>query len=67
MQFLAILGAEEFVCLDGEHKCWIDLVRTYLGRKRNVAGPADQHEAVCHRPDAAAIMPRLQTGLSRAL
>ena len=48
MQFLAILDPEEFVCLDGEHKCWIDLVRTDLGRKRDVAGRADQHEAVCH-------------------
>jgi hypothetical protein len=66
MQFLAILDAEEFVFLDDEHKYWIGLAWADLGR-RDVAGPADEDETVYHRPDAVAIMPRLQTELPRAL
>lgn len=61
MQYLAILDAEEFVFLDGEHKCWIDIAwRNFRPRMRTSLDQPVGYDAVYYGHDSAAIMSRLQ-------
>jgi hypothetical protein len=68
MQFLAILDAEEFVFLDGNSKCWIDVAwRNFRPQARNALDEPVPYEAVYYHEHAAELMPRLQADLPRAL
>ena len=68
MQYLAILDAEEFVFLDGERKCWIDIAwRDFHPQVRTSLDEPVPYQAVYYEPDAAQLMARLQAELPRAL
>lgn len=68
MQYLAILDAEEFVFLDGNSKCWIDVAwRNFRPQLRTSLGDPVPYEAVYYHLHAAELMPRLQAELPRAL
>jgi len=68
MQFLAILDAEEFVFLDGERKCWIDIAwQNFQPRIRSSLDEPVPYQAVYYTPEAAQLMARLQAELPRAL
>jgi len=68
MQYLAILDAEEFVFLDGERKCWIDIAwQNFCPQKRSALTDPVAYEAVYYQHSAAALMPRLQAEFPRAL
>lgn len=68
MQYLAILDAEEFVFLDGERKCWIDIAwQDFRPQVRTSLDEPVPYQAVYYQPDAAQIMARLQAELPRAL
>ena len=68
MQYLAILDAEEFVFLDGERKCWIDIAwRNFHPQSRISLDDPVAYEAVYYRADAENLMSRLQAELPRAL
>lgn len=68
MQYLAILDAEEWVFLDGERKCWIDIAwQNFRPQDRaSLDGPV-AYEAVYYQASAASLMTRLQAELPRAL
>jgi len=68
MQYLAILDAEEFVFLDGERKCWIDIAwQEFRPQTRTSLDEPVPYQAVYYQPDAAQLMARLQAELPRAL
>ena len=68
MQYLAILDAEEFVFLDGERKCWIDIAwRNFRSSARTSLEQPVEYDVVYYRHGQAAIMARLQTEFPRAL
>ncbi len=68
MQYLAILDAEEFVFLDGNSKCWIDVAwRHFRPQQRAALDEPVPYEAVYYHEYAAALMLRLQAELPRAL
>jgi hypothetical protein len=68
MQYLAILDAEEFVFLDGERKCWIDIAwQDFRSQVRTSLDEPVPYQAVYYQPDAAQLMARLQAELPRAL
>jgi len=68
MQYLAILDAEEFVFLDGERKCWIDIAwQDFRPQVRTSLDEPVPYQAIYYRPDAAQLMARLQGELPRAL
>ena len=68
MQYLAILDAEEFVFLDGERKCWIDIAwQDFRPQERCALDEPVPCQAVYYLPDAAKLMARLQAELPRAL
>ncbi len=68
MQYLAILDAEEFVFLDGNTKCWIDVAwRKFHPQQRTSLDEPVPYEAVYYHAHAAELMPRLQAELPRAL
>ena len=68
MQYLAILDAEEFVFLDGERKCWIDIAwRHFQPQARNSLQEPVAYEAVYYHAEAENLMLRLQAELPRAL
>lgn len=68
MQYLAILDAEEFVFLDGERKCWVDIAwRNFHPQSRTALDEPVPYQAVYYRPDSAQLMCRLQAELPRAL
>lgn len=68
MQYLAILDAEEFVFLDGERKCWIDIAwQDFRPQVRASLDEPVPYQAVYYQPDAAQLMARLQAELPRAL
>jgi len=68
MQYLAILDAEEFVFLDGERKCWIDIAWQHF-RPQDRASLNDPvaYEAVYYQASARNLMVRLQGEFSKAL
>lgn len=68
MQYLAIMDAEEWVFLDGERKCWIDIAwRRFRPQARDTLEDPVEYEAVYYRATARELMPRLQVELPRAL
>ncbi len=68
MQYLAIVDAEEFVFLDGNTKCWIDVAwRNFRPQQRSSLDEPVPYEAVYYHAHAAELMPRLQAELPRAL
>ncbi|MBU1689964.1 MAG: hypothetical protein KJ958_06675 [Gammaproteobacteria bacterium] len=68
MQYLAILDAEEFVFLDGERKCWIDIAwQDFRPQVRASLDEPVPYQAVYYQPNAAQLMARLQAELPRAL
>jgi len=68
MQYLAIVDQEEFVFLDGERKCWVDIAwRNFQSRARTSLDEPVKYDAVYYRHDLATVMWRLQTEFPRAL
>lgn len=68
MQYLAILDADEFVFLDGERKCWIDIAwQDFNPRIRTSLDAPVPYQAVYYTPEAEQLMARLQAELPRAL
>lgn len=68
MQYMAILDAEEFVFLDGERKCWVDIAwRHFQPQKRDSLAEPVQYEAVYYLGNAASVMMRLQREFPLAL
>lgn len=68
MQYMGILDAEEFVFLDGERKCWIDIAwQNFRPQVRSALDESVPYRAVYYQPDAEKLMARLQVELHRAL
>ena len=68
MQYLAILDSEEWVFLDGERKCWVDIAwRDFLPQARASLEYPVQYEAVFYQANARDLMVRLLAELPRAL
>jgi hypothetical protein len=68
MQYLAILDAEEFVFLDGERKCWIDIAwRNFQPQSRTSLDEPVAYQALYYQTSAASLMSRLQVEFPRAL
>lgn len=70
MQYMAIIDAEEFVFIDGERRCWIDIAwRNFRRRDREALDQPVAYHAVFYREqaDAAEIMARLQSEFPLAL
>lgn len=68
MQYLAILDAEEFVFIDGERKCWIDIAwQDFRPQTRTSLDDPVPYRAVYYQPDAPQIMARLQVEFPGAL
>ena len=68
MQYMAILDAEEWVFLDGERKCWIDVAwRHFRPQVRTSLEDPVEYEAAFYQTTARDLMFRLQAELPRAL
>lgn len=71
MQYMAIIDAEEFVFIDGERRCWIDIAwRDFKRRDRDALDQPVAYQAVFYREHpmgAAEIMTRLQSEFPLAL
>jgi len=68
MQYLAIIDNEEFVFIDGERKCWIDIAwRNFKPQVRDALDQPVAYEAVYYREAMSAIMIRLQSEFPVAL
>jgi len=68
MQYLAILDHEEWVFLDGERKCWIDIAwRHFRPQARASLEDPVEYEAVYYQTTARDLMFRMQAELPRAL
>lgn len=68
MQYLAILDAEEFVFLDGERKCWIDIAwQHFRPQERTSLSKPVAYEAVYYQATARDLMVRLQGEFPKAL
>lgn len=68
MQYLAILDAEEFVFLDGERKCWIDIAwQNFRPQDRVSLAEPVAYQAVYYQSSAARLMARLLAELPRAM
>ena len=68
MQYLAILDLEEFVFIDGERKCWIDIAwRRFQSQERTALDQPVAFDAIYYRADQAVIMTRLQREFPLAL
>jgi hypothetical protein len=68
MQYLAILDAEEFVFIDGERKCWIDIAwQQFRPQDRVSLNEPVAYRAVYYRTSAADLMVRLLAEFSKAL
>ena len=68
MQYLAILDTEEFVFLDGERKCWIDIAwQNFHPQARTSLDDPVPYQAVYYLPNAAQLMFRLQAEFHHAL
>ena len=68
MQYMAIIDAEEFVFIDGERKCWVDIAWQNFQRQERAA--LDQpivYDAVYYRKNLTEIMLRLQSEFPLAL
>lgn len=68
MQYLAILDHEEWVFLDGERKCWIDVAwRHFKPQARSSLEDPVEYEVAFYQASAQALMVRLLADLPRAL
>ncbi|MCO6433725.1 MAG: hypothetical protein J5I87_05475 [Nitrosomonas nitrosa] len=68
MQYLAILGQEEFVFIDGERKCWIDIAwQNFRPQERMQLSEPVGYEVVYYREDQSEIMQRIQKEFPKAL
>lgn len=68
MQYLAILDSEEFVFIDGERKCWIDIAwQHFRPQQRESLEDPVTFEAVYYRSESTGLMRRLQTEFPLAL
>lgn len=68
MQYLAILDLGEFVFIDGERKCWIDIAwHHFKPQMRTALDQSVAYEAIYYRAEQAAVMTRLQREFSLAL
>jgi hypothetical protein len=68
MQYMGIVDHEEFVFIDAERKCWIDIAwRNFQSRARNALDEPIAYDAVYYRHDMVQIMSRLQTEFPLAL
>jgi len=68
MQYMAILDSEEFVFIDGERKCWIDISwQNFKPQARDALDQPVAYEAVAYRDDMAEVMSRLQREFPVAL
>ncbi len=68
MQYLAILDHEEWVFLDGERKCWVDVAwRHFKPQARASLDDPVEYEAAYYQTTARDLMFRLQGELPRAL
>lgn len=68
MQYLAILDHEEFVFIDGERKCWIDIAwQHFRPQQRESLEDPVTFEAIYYRPESVGLMRRLQTEFPLAL
>lgn len=68
MQYMAIIDSEEFVFIDGERKCWVDIA--WQNFKPHVRDALDQpvaYQAVYYRDNMSAVMARLQSEFPAAL
>ena len=68
MQYLAILDEEEFIFLDGERKCWVDIAwQKFRPQNRTSLDEPVVYQAVYYLAGASGIMARLQAEFPRAL
>lgn len=68
MQYMAIVDHEEFVFIDGERKCWVDIAwRNFERQARDALDQPVAYEAVYYRENMAAVMKRLQSEFPAAL
>lgn len=68
MQYLAILDKEEFVFIDGERKCWIDIAwLNFKSQHRTELSQPIAYEVVYYRENQAETMLRLQKEFPLAL
>ncbi|MDH5480289.1 MAG: hypothetical protein OEX11_05975 [Nitrosomonas sp.] len=68
MQYMAIVDAEEFVFIDGERKCWVDIAwQDFKPQVRDALNQPVAYNAVFYREDLSVIMMRLQSEFPLAL
>jgi hypothetical protein len=68
MQFLAILDRKEFVFIDSERKCWVDIAwQNFQPQARTELSQPVAYEAVYYRENQIDIMLRLQREFPSAL
>lgn len=68
MQYMAIVDHEEFVFIDGERKCWVDIAwRNFKRQARDALDQPVAYDAVYYRENMAAVMKRLQSEFPAAL
>ncbi len=68
MQYMAIIDHDEFVFIDGERKCWIDIAWCNFKRHdRNTLDEPVAYEAIYYRDHMPEIMLRLQREFPLAL
>ncbi|MBA3755066.1 MAG: hypothetical protein H0X02_02025 [Nitrosomonas sp.] len=68
MQYMAIIDSEEFVFIDGERKCWIDIAwQNFKPQVRDALDQPVAYQAVYYRENMSAIMTRLQSEFPVAL
>jgi hypothetical protein len=68
MQYMAIVDSNEFVFIDGERKCWIDIAWCNFKREdRDALNQPVVYDAIYYRENMSEIMTRLQREFPLAL
>ncbi|MER2512261.1 MAG: hypothetical protein ABTQ25_07570 [Nitrosomonas ureae] len=68
MQYMAIVDSNEFVFIDGERKCWIDIAWCNFKREdRDALNQPVVYDAIYYRENMSEIMIRLQREFPLAL
>lgn len=68
MQYMAIIDRDEFVFIDGERKCWIDIAWcNFKRRDRDTLDEPVAYEAIFYRDHMPEVMLRLQREFPLAL
>lgn len=68
MQYMAIIDHEEFVFVDGERKCWIDIAwQNFKPQARDALDQPVAYEAVYYSENMSSVMIRLQSEFPAAL